>query len=140
MSSVLLVVLMLFISSLVVSVMRWRAKKSDEDPVNAVKDKEAEEKYTALCVADETISVVCRGYKEEYYILTNKRMIIDNKKGLHSIPLDTIKKVDFRKADGGKARQPLECQIMTIHTDRKYTLARYSEKFDQITNYFFYRV
>ena len=133
------VVLLFFIISLAAGVMRWKASKADQDPDNIAKDREAEKKYAELCEADEQISVVCRGLKEEYYVLTNRRLIIDNKKGFHSIPLDTIKNVKFQKMDGGKARSSPQCQIMSVYADRKYTLARYSEVFDQISSFFFER-
>ena len=139
MNSLFLVVIMLFIYGLVINVMRLKATKSDQDPTNIAKDQVAEEKYIALCEAGETISVVCRGYKEEYYVLTNKRLIIDNKKGFQSIPLDIITKVEFRKGDGGKVKQASECQIMTVYADKKYPMCRYSGKFDQISTYFFDR-
>lgn len=139
MSSLYLIVLMFAICSIAVAIMRSRATKSDQDPVNIEKDKMAEEKYAALCEDDETIKVVCRGYREEYYVLTDKRFIIDNNKGFNSIPLDAIKKVVFKKADGGKARNVEQCQLMIIYADKKYPTARYSAKYDEITSYFFRR-
>ena len=131
------VLIIFLISGVVGSLMRQRVTKSDQNMENIVKDQNAEAKYAALCETGETISVVCRGYKEEYYVLTDRRLIIDNKKGFHSIPLDTIRGIDFRKSDGGKPKQASECQVMTVHADKKYPMARYSGKFDQISAHFF---
>ena len=139
MNPLFLVVIMGLISGLVMSIWKWRAEKLDKDPAKIASDQNAEEKYTALCESGETISVVCRGYKNEYYVLTNRRLIIDNKKGFHSIPLDTVTKVVLRKADGGKVKQASECQVMTVYADKKYAMARYSNKFDKISAYFFDR-
>ncbi len=135
-NSLYLVVLMGFILSTVTFIWRERAEKADQDPANIAKDQEAEKKYAGLCESDETINVICRGNKEEYYVLTDKRLIIDNKNGLQSIPFDTIKKVKLQKLGGGKAGHPSLCQIITINADRKYTLARYSQKFNEIAAFF----
>ncbi len=127
------------ISSIVIAIMRYKAEKGDQDPSNIEKDRAAATKYSELCEESETISVVCRGYKEEYYVLTNKRLIIDNKKGFNSIPLQSISKVDLKKADGSKARSSSDCQLIMIHAEKRYTIVRYSGKFDGIAEYFFSR-
>lgn len=139
MNSLYIIVIVGLLSSIVVSIMKSRAEKADHDPANIEKDRAAEEKYSALCETDESISVICRGYKEEYYVLTNKRLIIDNKKGFNSIPLSSISKVDLKKANGDKARNNSDCQLITIHADKKYTIVRYSGKFDGIAEYFMAR-
>ena len=120
--------------------MKWRTNKSDRDPANIENDQKAEEKYAALCESGETLSVVCRGCRKgEYYVLTDKRLIIDNKKGTHSIPLDASKKAVFHNAGGSKAKQPSECLEMIVYADKKYKLYRDSWKFDQICACLFYR-
>ena len=138
MNSTVLIILMLVLSSVAAGVMRMRATKADQDPANIAKDEEAEKKYASLCEAGESIRVVCRGYKTDYYVLTTKRLMIDSKKGLTSIPLENITKVKFQKSDGGKARQASDCQIMTVYADKRHTMCRYSEKFDEIVASFFH--
>ena len=115
--------------------------KADQNPQNIERDKQAEEKYAALCGGDEKLLCVCRGYKKgEYYALSDRKLIIENdNQGQQIIPLDTIQKVKFQKIDGGKAKRYSECQLMTVYADKKYALARYSEKFDIISEYLFER-
>ena len=139
MDSFLIGVLLVLTSSIVVARMNSKAKKSDQMPKNIAKDQEAEKKYAAFCEDGETLRVVCRGWKEEYYVLTDRRLIIDNKKGFISIPFDSIKRVDFKNGDGGKARQPSDCQVMIVYADKEYYMARYSGKFNQISEFFFNR-
>ena len=127
------VVLMLFIVSISGAVMRYKADKADKNPENLASDEDAERKYAALCEPGETLKVVCRGWKEQYYVLTDRRLILEDKKGMQSIPLNSIQNVKFRKTDGGKARTVDTCQSIIIYANGQYSLFRYSNKFDQIT-------
>lgn len=111
------------ISGLTMNLMRSKATKSDQDSVNIAKDQSAEEKYAALCDAGETISVVCRGFREEYYVLTNKRLIIDNKKGFNSILLNTAVCLDaFCVAE--RTVERLTTDILRCKRTDIYCLAR----------------
>lgn len=139
MNSLYIVVAVGLLSAIAVAVSKRRAEKADQDPVNIEKDRAAEAKYSGLCEEGEVISVVCRGYKEEYYVLTGTRLIIDNKKGFNSIPLSSITKADLKRADGNKARTVSDCNLITFHADKKYNLVRYSGKFDKIAEYFMAR-
>lgn len=117
-----IVLFMVLLAGLMGIIWRLRAKKFDQDPANIENDQKAEEKYAALCENGEEITVVCRGYyKGEYYVLTNKRLIIDNKKGFNSIPLETITNVNIRTASTGKVRYPHECQMIMFSADKKST-------------------
>ena len=132
MNPIYIVLIMSLCAGLAAFGMKWRAEKSDRDPENIANDQKAEEKYAAFCENGETVSVICRSYKKgEYYVLTDRRLMIDDKKGVHSIPLDMIRKIVFHKAGGGKAEQPSECMEIVVHADKKYKIYRYSGKFDQ---------
>ncbi len=90
------------------------------------------DKYTAMCKDGETLQVVCPGYKTEYYAMTDKGLIIDNKKGVQSIPFSTITSIDCWRMGGGTASSPSECHTITIYADKKYYIGRYSSQFEQI--------
>jgi|GEM_PF-5151420 len=90
------------------------------------------DKYAAMCEDGETLQVVCPGYKTEYYAMTNKGLIVDNKKGVQSIPFSAITSVDCWRVGGGKASTVSDCQTITIHADKTYHIGRYSSQFEQI--------
>ena len=99
---------------------------------NQTRDTTLWDKYTAMCEDGETLQVVCPGFKTEYYAMTDKRLIVDNKKGVQSIPFSTITHVDCWRTGGGEASTPSDCQTISIHADKKYYIGRYSSRFEQI--------
>ena len=139
-SSTTILLLGLF-NALLIIIWNIRTTRADENPQNIERDKQAEEKYAALCTGDERLLCVCRGYyKNEYYVLTDRNLIIeDHRKGQQVIPLDRIRKVKFKKINGKKAKHFSECQIIIVYTDRKYALTQISEKFAIISEYLFER-
>ena len=141
MPTILLLVIMGLITSITVAIMKAKQAKADKNPNNIESDQRAEETFAALCEADENIKVVCRGgYKGEYYAVTNKRLMINNKKGLVSIPLETIQKVRLQTLDGHKAKEPSDCYHIIINADKKYSFYRNSGKFDMLSSVFMYHL
>lgn len=65
--------------------------------------------------------------------------MIDKRKGLTSISLDLIERVRFLKMNGDKAKSVADCFSIKLYVfeNKKYSLFRYSNKFDQICDYFF---
>ena len=121
-------------------IIKARQKKFDNNPENVKNDEKAKENFASLCTPDETIKTACRGgHIGEYYALTTKRILINNKKGLKSIPLDSIKKIKFEKFGGGRAAEPEECFQITLYADKKYSLYRSTEKFVLISDFLFNR-
>ena len=134
---IILAVIVIIISVPVAIWRRRRAQKMDQDPANIENDKKVEEKYASLCESNERLIVVCRGYyKDEYYILTDERLFIENKKGVHTIPLGTVKKIEFLTVTGGKTKYTSECFTVMVYANKRYWLYRNSEKFDEICAYF----
>lgn len=124
--------LVVVIPVIVSSILKKKHAEEDKSPVNQARDTEARAKYQALCEEGETLQTVCRGYQTEYYAMTDRRLIIDNKKGLQSVPFESIRKVDFFKMGGGKAATASDCQVIAVHADKKYSMACYSGNFEQI--------
>lgn len=135
-----IVIIIGLITSITAMILRNKASKADSDPANIESDRNEEKKAVSLCDEGESVKIVCRGNgKDIYYILTDKRLIIDKHKGMSSIRLDMIERVRFYKTGGDKAKQSSDCFYFKVYVfeDKTYTFYRYSEKFEQLCDYFF---
>lgn len=140
MSPIFIVVISGLIVSAGFAIIKYRSSKADANPVNIEADKKEEEKAASLCEEGESVKIVCRGNgKGVYYILTDKRLIIDKPKRMKSISLDMIERVRFLKMNGDKAKSVNDCMCIKLYVfeNKKYGLYRYSNQFDQLCAYFF---
>lgn len=139
MNPLLLVVVGGLIIGIAFAVIKARSAKADALPENREAAQKEEEKIKAQCKEGESVKVVCRGNgKDVYYVLTDQRLIIDKNKGMNSIPLDMIERVLFYKLGGERTKNASDCAYFKVFVfeGKKYSLYRYSEKFDQLCEYF----
>ena len=137
MNSTFLVLLCFIIPALVRILLRARASNEDAKPVNQERDELAEERFQKLCDQGEQLIAVSRGPGNQYYALTEKRLIIEEDYSTQTtILLKDIKKLQFTNASGSKVTNINECQYVSVFSDKKYVLSRCSERFDHIISFF----
>lgn len=139
MNPLLLGVLSVLIIGIAFVVIKVRTAKADAAPENREAVQKEEKKIKAQCKEGESVKVVCRSNKkDEYYVLTDQRLIIDGNKGINSIPLDMIERVLFYKMGGEKTRNASDCYYFKVFVfeGKKISLYRNSDKFDKLCEYF----
>lgn len=118
----------------------WRSQKNDSDPANQVADAEAEKRWAAQCNPGESLWVVCHYkdmLKDEYYVLTSQRLIVESDRNPHQIPLESITKVSVEDSRGWKTSDSSKALRIKIWSDQgKVTLVRTSEKFTELARCF----
>ena len=79
----------------------------------------------------ETIKVICP-QKKGRWILTNKRLLLEEKGGFHAIPLDKIKSVQGKNAAGNRTTSPANMVSLIIRADKDYTIGNTCELFPEL--------
>ena len=79
----------------------------------------------------ETIKVVCP-QKKGRWILTNKRLLLEEKGGFHAIPLDKIKSVQGKNAAGNRTTSPANMVSLIVRADNDYTIGNTCELFPEL--------
>ena len=79
----------------------------------------------------EIIKVVCP-QKKGRWILTNKRLLLEEKGGFHAIPLDKIKSVQGKNAAGNRTTSPANMVSLIIRADKDYTIGNTCELFPEL--------
>ena len=79
----------------------------------------------------ETIKVVCP-QKQGRWILTNKRLLLEEKGGFHAIPLDKIKSIQGKNAAGNRTTSPANMVSLTIKADKDITIQNTSSQFPEL--------
>ena len=69
----------------------------------------------------ETIKVICP-QKKGRWILTNKRLLLEEKGGFHAIALDKIKSVQGKNAAGNRTTVPANMVSLTVKADKDFTI------------------
>ena len=79
----------------------------------------------------EEIKVVCpdRGGS---WILTNKRLIMENGEGFVAYPFSKIKSVSGVTSDGKKTTSPARMASLTVRAGKEHTLHNHSEEFVEL--------
>lgn len=79
----------------------------------------------------EEIKVVCpdRGGS---WILTSKRLIMENGEGFVAYPLSKIKSVSGVTSDGKKTTSPARMASLTVRAGKEHTLHNHSEEFVEL--------
>ena len=85
---------------------------------------------TAL-LPKETVKIVCP-QKKGRFILTNKRLLLEEKSGFHAIALDKIKSVQGKNAAGNRTTSPANMVCLIIKADRDYTVCNTGETFPEL--------
>lgn len=79
----------------------------------------------------ETIKVICP-QKKGRWILTNKRLLLEEKGGFHAIALDKIKSVQGKNAAGNRTTVPANMVSLTVKADKDYTIQNLNDQFPEL--------
>ena len=81
----------------------------------------------------ETIKVICP-QKKGRWILTNKRLLLEEKGGFHAIALDKIKSVQGKNAAGNRTTSPANMVSLTVKADKDFTIQNLSDQCPELAN------
>ena len=85
---------------------------------------------TAL-LPKETVKVICQ-QKKGRWILTNKRLLLEEKGGFHAIPLDKIKSIQGKNAAGNRTTSPANMVSLTMKAGKDYSISNTSDQFPEL--------
>ena len=85
---------------------------------------------TAL-LPKETVKVICP-QKKGRWILTNKRLLLEEKGGFHAIPLDKIKSVQGKNAASNRTTSPKNMVSLTVKADKDFTIQNTGDPFGEL--------
>ena len=86
---------------------------------------------TAL-LPKESVKVICP-QKKGRWILTSKRLLLEEKGGFHAIPLDKIKSIQGKNAAGNRTTAPANMVSLTIRADKDVLIQNTGEPFLELT-------
>ena len=79
----------------------------------------------------ETIKVICP-QKKGRWILTNKRLLLEEKGGFHAIALDKIKSVQGNNAAGNRTTVPANMVSLTVKADKDFIVQNLNDQFPEL--------
>ena len=85
---------------------------------------------TAL-LPKETVKVICP-QKKGRYILTNKRLLMEEKGGCHAVPFDKIKSIQGKNAAGNRTTSPANMVSLTVKADQDFTIQNLNDQFPEL--------
>lgn len=85
---------------------------------------------TAL-LPKETVKVICQ-QKKDRWILTNKRLLLEEKGGFHAVPLDKIKSIQGKNAAGNRTTAPANMVSLTVKADKDYSIQNTNDQFPEL--------
>ena len=85
---------------------------------------------TAL-LPKETVKVICQ-QKKGRWILTNKRLLLEEKGGFHAVPLEKIKSIQGKNAAGNRTTSPANMVSLIVRADKDYTIGNTCELFPEL--------
>ena len=85
---------------------------------------------TAL-LPKETVKVICP-QKKGRWILTNKRLLLEEKGGFHAVPLDKIKSIQGKNAAGNRTTSPANMVSLTVKADKDFTIQNTNDQFPEL--------
>ena len=85
---------------------------------------------TAL-LPKETVKVICQ-QKKGRWILTNKRLLLEEKGGFHAVPLEKIKSVQGKNAAGNRTTSPANMVGLTVKADKDYSISNTNDQFPEL--------
>lgn len=85
---------------------------------------------TAL-LPKETVKVICQ-QKKGRWILTNKRLLLEEKGGFHAVPLDKIKSIQGKNAAGNRTTAPANMVSLTAKADKDYSIQNTNDQFPEL--------
>ena len=85
---------------------------------------------TAL-LPKETVKVICQ-QKKGRWILTNKRLLLEEKGGFHAIPLDKIKSIQGKNAAGNRTTSAASMVSLTVKADKDFLIQNSNNQFPEL--------
>ena len=85
---------------------------------------------TAL-LPKETVKVICQ-QKKGRWILTNKRLLLEEKGGFHAVPLDKIKSIQGKNAAGNRTTSPANMVSLTVKAGKDYSISNTNDQFPEL--------
>lgn len=79
----------------------------------------------------ETVKVICP-QKKGRWILTNKRLLLEEKGGFRAMPFDKIKSIQGKNAAGNRTTSPANMVSLTIKADKDITIQNTSSQFPEL--------
>ena len=79
----------------------------------------------------ETVKVIFP-QKKGRYILTNKRLLLEEKGGFHAIPLDKIKSIQGKNAAGNRTASAASMVSLTVKADKDFLIQNSNDQFPEL--------
>lgn len=79
----------------------------------------------------ETVKVICPQEKGRW-ILTNKRLLLEEKGGFHAIPLDKIKSIQGKNAAGNRTTSAANMVSLTVKADKDFLIQNSNDQFPEL--------
>ena len=79
----------------------------------------------------ETVKVICP-QKKGRWILTNKRLLLEEKGGFHAIPLDKIKSIQGKNAAGNRTTSAANMVSLTVKADKDFLIQNSNNQFPEL--------
>ena len=79
----------------------------------------------------ETVKVICPQEKGRW-ILTNKRLLLEEKGGFHAIPLDKIKSIQGKNAAGNRTTSAANMVSLTVKADKDFLIQNSNGQFPEL--------
>ena len=79
----------------------------------------------------ETVKVICPQEKGRW-ILTNKRLLLEEKGGFHAIPLDKIKSIQGKNAAGNRTTSAANMVSLTVKADKDFIIQNSNDQFPEL--------
>ena len=79
----------------------------------------------------ESVKVICP-QKKGRWILTNKRLLLEEKGGFHAIPLDKIKSIQGKTAAGNRTASAASMVSLTVTADKDFLIPNSKNQFPEL--------
>ena len=79
----------------------------------------------------ETVKVVCP-QKKGRWILTNKRLLLEEKGGFHAIALDKITSAQGKNTAGNRTTSPANMVSLTVKADKDFAIQNLNDQFPEL--------
>ena len=79
----------------------------------------------------ETVKVICP-QKKGRWILTNKRLLLEEKGGFHAIPLDKIKSIQGKNAAGNRTTSAASMVSLTVKAGKDFLIQNSNNQFPEL--------
>ncbi|MCI7726214.1 MAG: hypothetical protein MSH58_03595 [Clostridiales bacterium] len=79
----------------------------------------------------ETVKAICP-QKKGRWILTNKRLLLEEKGGFHAIPLDKIKSIQGKNAAGNRTTSAASMVSLTVKADKDFLIQNSNNQFPEL--------